>query len=44
MTTITAQDLTNMPPKKIVMENFDPKKTTVENVIEKLVPILSITK
>ena len=36
MTTIIAQDLTNMPPKKFVMENFDLKKTKVEDVIKDL--------
>ena len=34
MTTIKAQDLTNMPPKTFTMEKFDLKKTKVEDVIK----------
>ena len=36
MTTIKAQDLTNMPPKTFEMKNFDLKKTKVEDVIKDL--------
>ena len=36
MTTIKAQDLTNMPPKTFTMEKFDLKKTKVEDVIKDL--------